>query len=310
MTYQDQIASDGSVITAGYRECAERYRQIGATLTTLRRPFTVLDLGAASGYFSVRLTEDFGARCVAVDRSRDVMAAEGRVAAVVHGDLNSEQIRRQGTFDVILALSFLHHQKNWRAVLNVLLRSTRSALIVETPNPAERLKQAVARHEMNAIEAALVKAGMVRIGTSPSVWDPSIERGLWLLRRDGIRVQGHVFSGSGNNGTWVPRMRAELGALLGYEPYSGSLNVRLPRAFRLGAYAMEYVDGRRGRGARKGGDYQIWHARVEGFDGPAHVMRPGVRGHGRDVLEVWAPVKLRDTLSLSDGSTVTLRIGA
>jgi CTP-dependent riboflavin kinase len=73
---------------------------------------------------------------------------------------------------------------------------------------------------------------------------------------------------------------------------------------------MEYVDGQRRRGGRKGGDYQIWHARVEGYDGPAHVMRPGVRGHGRDVLEVWAPVKLRDALSLSDGDPIALRVGA
>ena len=67
---------------------------------------------------------------------------------------------------------------------------------------------------------------------------------------------------------------------------------------------------RRGKGGRRGGDYQIWHARVEGYDGPAHVMRPRHRNHGRRVLEVWAPVKLKDELGLEEGSRVKLRVGA
>jgi CTP-dependent riboflavin kinase len=40
------------------------------------------------------------------------------------------------------------------------------------------------------------------------------------------------------------------------------------------------------------------------------VMRPGRRGHGRYVLEVWAPVPLKEVLGIGDGDTVKLSIGA
>lgn len=307
--YQDVIV-DGTAVETGYRSCADRYQVVRQVVESLRRPFTVLDLGAASGYFAIRLTEDYAARCVAVDRSSEVQAAKGRVAAVVHAALNAEAIRRQGTFDVILGLSFLHHQKDWRKVLAVLLRMARSALIIETPNPKEQLRHAAARRELAAIEQALETAGMQRVGASPAVWDHSLERGIWLLRRDGLPIEGRIFSGSGSNQSHMVRCADELTDVLGYRPYPGSLNVRTPYAFRLGAYAMEYVDQRRGKRGRKGGDYQIWHARIEGYDGPVHIMRPGLRGHGREVLEVWAPVKLRELLGLEDGGRVRLRIGA
>lgn len=310
MVYQDRLGEDGQVLEAGYRECADRYEVVRQAVEGLRRPFTVLDLGASSGYFSIRLTEEFGARCVAVERTDVITEAKDRVAAIVRANLNAEQIRKQGSFDVILALSFLHHQPKWRGVLKVLERHTRSALIVETPNPAEKLRQAPAREELGDIEQALRDLGMRRIGTSPGVWDPTLERGIWLMRRDGIRVQGVATSGSGQNGNHALRFRKDVTDLLGYEPFPGSLNVKLPRAFRLGAYALQYVDRRRGKGGRRGGDYQLWHAKVEGYDGPAHVMRPGIRGHGRDVLEVWAPERLRDVLGVEDGDPVALRVGA
>jgi CTP-dependent riboflavin kinase len=310
MTYQDRIDDEGAVLAPGYRSCEDRYALIRRAMHGIRWPFTVLDLGAASGYFSIRLTRDFAARCVAVDRSAEVKEAEGRVAAVVQGDLDLERIRRQGTFDVILALSLLHHQRDWLRILDLLVAHTRSALIVETPHPSEKLKQAVARHQLGDIEEALRAAGMVRIGSSPGVWNHELQRGLWMLRKRGIPISGKVESGSGSNGALLPRFQHEVAGMLGYTPYPGSVNLRTSRIFRLGAYAMEYVDPVRGRGGKRGGDYQIWHATIDGYDGPCHVMRPGVRGHGRDMLELWAPVRLRDVLEVDDGDTITVRIGA
>jgi CTP-dependent riboflavin kinase len=136
-------------------------------------------------------------------------------------------------------------------------------------------------------------------------------RPTYILRRPGgLPTGGVVFSGSGSNGRHLARVQDELAAFLGYVPYPGSLNVRTKYAFRLGAYAAEFVDQHRGKGGRRGGDYQVWHARIAGYDGPAHVMRPGRRGHGRYVLEVWAPVPLKEVLGIGDGDTVKLSIGA
>jgi len=311
MAYQDEVRQDGSIASAGYRDCEQRYENIRRELEALRRPFTVLDLGASQGYFSIRLTQDFGARCVAVDRLKDIHKATGKVAAVAQKDLTCDDIFRLGTFDVVLGLSFLHHQKDWRNKLTMMSRIARSALIIETPNPNEKLRQAVARRDLSLIEMA-VKAvpGMTRIGKAPAVWDSGLDRGLFMSRRPGLPVQGRIFSGSQNNSLHTSRFADELKDVLGYEPFPGSLNVRTPRAFRLGAYTAEYVDPRRGRGGRRGGDYQVWHATISGYDGPVHVMRPGQRSHGRKVLEVWAPVNLKDALKKKDGDQVTLRIGA
>ena len=311
MAYQDEVRDDGTVASTGYRDCGQRYEIIRKELESLRRPFTVLDLGASQGYFSIRLTQDFGARVVAVDRLKDIHKATGKVAAIRQKDLTVDDIFRLGTFDVVLGLSFLHHQKDWCNKLAMMAKITRSALIIETPNSNEKLRQAVARHDLGLIQMA-VKAvpGMRHIGAAPAVWNSTLQRGLFMMRRHGLPVTGRVFSGSQNNSLHTARFAEELEHVLGYQPFPGSLNVRTPRAFRLGGYAAEYVDALRGRGGRRGGDYQVWHARVDGYDGPAHVMRPGLRGHGRKVLEVWAPVKLKDELKLKDGDRVTLRIGA
>lgn len=310
MTYQDVIAPDGSIVAEGYRTCEDRYEAVRAVASGLRRPFTVLDLGAASGYFGLRLTEDFGARVVAVEPSDDILPAASRLAAVVRSRVNAEEVRRLGTFDMVLALSFLHHQKAWPAMLDMLNRVARSAFIVETPHPKERLRSAPARHQLAQIESSLKALKMNRVGAFPAVWDRGLSRGMFALHRPGLPVSGKVFSGSGNNSRHLTHFADKLSALLGYMPVPGSLNVRTPRAFRLGAWAGEFVDERRGRGGRRGGDYQVWHARLEGFDGPVHVMRPGKRAHGRDVMEIWAPVRLKDELGLRDGDTVKLRIGA
>ena len=310
MAYQDRVDEKGTVVAEGYRSCADRYAVVREVAQSLRRPFTVLDLGASSGYFSTRLTQDFGARAVAVDRDPAVREAIGKVAAVVQKTVDPEMVRKLGTYDMVLGLSFLHHVPNWRGMLDIMNRITRSALIIETPNPMEQLRVAVNRGVLGAIDTAVRAIGMKQVGTSSGVWQRDLPRGIYLLKRGGLPVVGKVFSGSGNNSTHTERFREDLAGVLGYVPFPGSLNVRTPRAFRLGAYAAEYVDERRGRGGRHGGDYQVWHARVEGYDGPVHVMRPGARTHGRNVLEVWAPVKLKDELGLKDGGTITLRIGA
>jgi CTP-dependent riboflavin kinase len=307
--YQDLVDDTGRTVQRGYRECAARYDMIHEELRGLRRPFTVLDLGAASGYFSIRLTQDYGARCVAVDPTDHVRTARGLVAAVVQQAVTPEDVRRLGTFDVVLGLSVLHHMPYWRDMLAMLNRITRSALIVETPDSREVLKQAVARRDVPKIEDQLGAMGMELLGTAPSVWDSSIHRGLYVLRRRGLPTSGTVFSGSGQNGVHVGRTRDRLATMLGYTPFPGSLNLLTKYAFRLGAHAMEFVDDR-GKGGRRGGDYQIWHATVAGYDGPAHIMRPGTRGHGRQVLEVWAPVNLRERLRLKDGSIVNVKVGA
>lgn len=310
MAYQDIVDQNGSVVTAGYRECASRYEVVRGLCLGLRRPFTVLDLGAAEGYFSIRLSVAFGARCTAVETRDVIEPARDRVAEVVRDEITPEKLAAMGTFDVVLGLSFLHHVADWRGMLDQMSRTARSLLIVETPNPNEKLKQAKNRAALLEIHEAVRRTCPSVSGNAPAVWESDLLREMSFSRRDGIKYVGKVGSGSGQNSVHTKRLAEQLERTLGYRMYPGSLNLKTPGKVDLGPHCMEFVDQRRGRGGRRGGDYQIWHASVDGFDGPVHAMRPGMRGHGDDAIEIWAPVKLREHLALKDGDEVTVRIGA
>jgi hypothetical protein len=65
--YQDIIIHN-QVVSSGTDLCAPRYDLIKPILDLYRRPFTVLDLGAAQGYFSFSIAHDYPhSSCVMID---------------------------------------------------------------------------------------------------------------------------------------------------------------------------------------------------------------------------------------------------
>lgn len=115
--YQD-IWVQGKRESKGVRECESRYEIIAGVARLFNRPFTVLDIGANLGYFSLRLAEDFD--CT-------VLALEGRYSSWLSEVLNKNgnerviSVSRTATlddlrtladvehFDLTLALSVTHH---------------------------------------------------------------------------------------------------------------------------------------------------------------------------------------------------------
>ena len=65
-TYND-IRIKGKTISTGYRNSEERYEEIFKFCKQFNRPISVLDLGAAEGYFTFRLAEDFSGVFIAVE---------------------------------------------------------------------------------------------------------------------------------------------------------------------------------------------------------------------------------------------------
>jgi len=126
---------------------------------------------------------------------------------------------------------------------------------------------------------------------------------------------GKVVSGLREGAKYIsmPQYRNALREALGFDPYPGTLNVLLPR---------EYV--KKTLSLRERGTV------IQGFtvDGveygwvrclPAVISKGGlsVRGgilfiektaHGPEIVEVVAPVKLRDTLSLKNGEKIEIRV--
>jgi len=124
-----------------------------------------------------------------------------------------------------------------------------------------------------------------------------------------VRLTGVIVAGVGDGARFlvIDWVRAAIRAAAGFEPYPGTLNLRL-----TDAEAIRHWRAIRGRaGARLvppdpaacGG--WLVPARVEG-EVPAAIVVPDVTRHPDDVLEVVAPLHLRAHLGRGEGQAVTL----
>lgn len=137
---------DGRTVGPQERDCAGRYQAIVPYVADGAR---VLDFGAFSGYFSHRLADERSARCVAV--APEVEPYPG--VTVVKGRMDVAGIRNLGRFDVVLALSVLHHLDQWEDYLDALCAAG-GTVIVEVPHPEERFDHCDAE-KVEAIAAAV-----------------------------------------------------------------------------------------------------------------------------------------------------------
>ena len=133
-----------------------------------------------------------------------------------------------------------------------------------------------------------------------------------------VTLSGVVTSGMGEGRHYISLsgyMR-QFRERLGYEPFPGTLNVDLDdgsvrtRA-RMDALDPVKIDGWEDD-ERTYGPAFCWPAVLEtaGGDryGTAHVIAPERTHHGDDQLEIIAPEKLRETLSLDDGDTLSIHV--
>lgn len=142
----------GRALTRSERDAETRYLAIRnllvehqeATGLPLER---VLDFGAYGGYFSFRVAEDFGCRVIAVDDHPELkLGLDANQNPLVEGvtcRLEPDEVAALGEFDVVLALSVLHHVPDWKRMLDVLVGLTTQYLFIETPGPNEFLPLAV-----------------------------------------------------------------------------------------------------------------------------------------------------------------------
>jgi len=153
MTYRYQdIWLNGMCIAKGLRDCETRYEAIRTTiLENIPNPngLSVLDVGANEGYFSFRLAEDFESKCFLIEKDCPVLEARADLSEqdihvidmkVTGEDL--EDLAAAGSlpgeqFDVILALSILHHfGKNWIKAAEAFLRMS-GHVFIESPSEFE-----------------------------------------------------------------------------------------------------------------------------------------------------------------------------
>lgn len=128
-----------------------------------------------------------------------------------------------------------------------------------------------------------------------------------------FKIRGVVFSGLGEGAfyTSIPYYRKQFIEKLGFDPYPGTLNLRLKGPFDMevkrilktlcGIVITGFSNGYRSYGGAK-----CFKAKIDGIDCALILVE---RTHyGDDVIEILAPIKVRDALNLVDGSEVEVEV--
>lgn len=282
-SYQD-IWRDGKLVAKGKRDCVERYDLIRLALQKRIEPgFTVADIGGWDGYFGIRLTEDMDANATNIDQRVKQLPIRHRVMNV-----NADTVEDVGYHDVILVLSVLHHMDDWLEVYNVL-RSLCRLLIIELAHPDEAETAKVARADVNTSPSYyhVMNDGLL-LGTTPG--PNGVDRPLLLIRN---AAWGRVEDGSGRCGKILAVTDM---SPLGYQPYPGSLNVRIGREACDWIAAHDHLTIPSSRS-----DDRYVPVVVNDCECYASFQRD------KDVVELIASHRLRDELNLSNDDTVEIR---
>ena len=169
---------------------------------------------------------------------------------------------------------------------------------VEDIQPAESL----------GIRAVLLQRnGSQGMGHSP--WIPSLKEVLPLARASAW-IRGRVVSGTGEAAgfTSLPWVREQMESGFHFKPFSGTLNLRLERAEDLAIWKElrsqpgQLLEPEKGYCAAR-----CYPVSVEGQVSGAIVL-PAVPSYPSNVVELLAPVNLREALGLVDGGAVTIAL--
>ncbi len=125
-----------------------------------------------------------------------------------------------------------------------------------------------------------------------------------------IRIRGEVFSGSGDGAkyTRLPWVKRQMEDKLGFTPYPGTLNLKLSgehvklRKLLHEAEGVEILPTEKGYCRGKCLMAYLMDSIA------CAVVLPAVPGYPEDVLEVLAPVNLRERLDLKDGDSVEITV--
>lgn len=128
-----------------------------------------------------------------------------------------------------------------------------------------------------------------------------------------VKLRGKVFSGIGDGSFYVSleHYRKQFKEKLGFDPYPGTLNLRLDLCSIKNRRLLEKAAGIRiepySDRYRSYCGAKAFRVLIEGKIGGAIVI-PEITRYGIDVVEVIAPVYLRGALKLKDGDTVCLEV--
>jgi riboflavin kinase len=128
-----------------------------------------------------------------------------------------------------------------------------------------------------------------------------------------VALEGELFKGLGEGAYYIsqPGYRRQFIEKLGFDPYPGTLNLKVGEKHRrerriLEAYPHVLIEGFH-NGTRSFGPVKCYRAVIEEKIEGAVIT--ALRSHyGEEVIEIIAPRNLRETLKLRDGDMVRVRV--
>ena len=198
-TYND-VRIKGETISLGYRNSEKRYDEIFKFCKKFNRSISVLDLGAAEGYFTFRLSEDFSGVFIAVENNPERKLLELCIKNNDHKVLlldkqmnlkNLKSLKEVQHFDIVLALNIIHHfDEPFQDVLDTLV-SMSSFCFMEHPNSLEnestKNSQRLEAEKLNldSFDPILLNKTQSGLGNS---FNQKLERNLWLLKNTQLKT--------------------------------------------------------------------------------------------------------------------------
>jgi len=294
--YQDIIGKDG-VIQKGNRECNSRYKAILPILARYNTyaPIRILDFGANYGYFSLRLLHDFPfADITMVDYEPELQKVyqehKTNNLHLIHKFMELEDIEelaKNNKFDVVLALSVLHHFKEYQKVIDLFLEMGK-IVIFEIGYPDE--KPVSNQWRVKPIHDYLMGKQPIQVNN----WLQH-DRPIYYVNKDEYSLKGILRNGCGiaSSKTFV-EIEPQILHRFGYKMYPGTLNITLdnPVTFRKEEKLAQY--------------YNLFPLFLFGF--PVWNIRPDARECPTLNMELISPFRLRQFFNLEDGNTINIGI--
>ena len=191
-----------------------------------------------------------------------------------------------------------------------------AAHLSTSPQTASRRLQALERDEllMPTMGPDGQAVTVSRAGESVLKEEYVEYRRLFEESNGGFRLAGAVVTGLGEGRYYMglTEYQRQFHAYLGFSPYPGTLNIRLtpsslPVRKRIDTLPWVMVKGFVAD-QRTFGDVKCLSCRIEEI--PCGIVVPGRTHYPEDVLEIVAPVGIRDTLGVTDGDEVRVEVAA
>jgi riboflavin kinase len=123
-----------------------------------------------------------------------------------------------------------------------------------------------------------------------------------------IKLSGKVFSGRGNGEKFLklPWIKQQIKEKLGFTPYPGTLNIRLTEESTKRRKLLEKTASMKICPAEGYCNGKIFKASIGALE--CAIVIPEVAGYPENLLEIIAPVNLREKFQLADDDEITVTV--